>query len=214
MFTIDLLKGQGIPRRSRPEYIAVFGVVCAVPVIIAIVLLGLYLSNGVAISLMKGKIVDYSEQLSGLADAVEFQKSFEKNKKKLNEELSEALDSAGLYSQWSDVVAMLADNIPDSLVMTRLELKRRFVKIKVPDKKNPKVILSATVPARTLSINVSGSPYSNIDKTVRDFKDRLWSLIPKAALELDEIRVSQEGDKLEEYDVVSYNIDCIFKPNI
>ena len=41
MFDIDLLKGQGIPIRSRPEGVAVAIVTVAVPVIIAIVMFGL-----------------------------------------------------------------------------------------------------------------------------------------------------------------------------
>ena len=45
MFTIDLLKGQGIPIKSRPTGIAISAAAVAVPVIIAIVMLGFYLRN-------------------------------------------------------------------------------------------------------------------------------------------------------------------------
>ncbi len=50
MFTIDLLKGEGVPVKSGPGGITIAVVTLVVPIVIAIVMLGLYLSNIINIS--------------------------------------------------------------------------------------------------------------------------------------------------------------------
>ena len=213
MFTIDLLKGEGIPAKSRPEGIAIAAATLAVPVIIAIVMFGLYLRNRIIISIQKQAIVNYETKIVELSDAVELQKSFEKEKAVIGSALSEVKSSIGRHTQWTPVLATLVENMPDLLVLTELRVKQNSVKIKVPKKDDPQKMVDISVPVRTLQMSVSGRPGDNCDEAVRDFKDRLRSsalLGPK----LEDIRVSQEFDTLEGRDVISYEIDCIFKPEL
>jgi len=213
MFTIDLLKGQGIPAKSRPEGIAIAAATLAVPVIIAIVMFGLYLRNKIIISVQKQAIANYETKIGGLSDAVELQKSFENEKNAISGCLSEASASLGRHTQWSPVLATLVKNMPDSVVMTELEVKQSSVKRKVPKKDDPEKMIDISVPVRTLRIKVCGSPQSDCDKAVRDFRERLRSstlLGPK----LENIRVSQRLGTLESREVVSYQIECIFKPGL
>ena len=213
MFTIDLLKGQGIPIKSGPEGIAIAAATFAVPIIIAIVMVGFYISNGIVMSIQKQEIVNYETHINTMSDAVELQKSCEQEKNIINSCLSEASFAAGRYIQWSPVLATLVKNMPDSVVLTKLEIKQRSVKRKIPAKDDPKKMTDISVPVRTLLMKVSGSPQSNCDKAVRDFQDRLrfsTMLGPK----LEDIRVSQGFDTLGGQSVVSYGIDCIFKPEL
>ncbi len=213
MFTIDLLKGQGIPIKSRPEGIAIAAAIFTVPVIIAIVMFGFYLSNIVAISIQRQKIVNYGAKIAELSGAVKLQKSLEKEKIALSSSLAEVKSSVGRHTQWSPVLVTLVRNMPDSVILTGLELKQRSISKKVPVKDDPKKTTIITVPVRTLRMTVSGSPQSNCDRAVRDFRDSLRSsslLGPK----LQDIKVSQESGMLGDQDVVSYEIDCIFKPEL
>jgi len=87
------------------------------------------------------------------------------------------------------------------------------VRRKVPKKDDPKTMTNISIPVRTLHISVCGSPQTNCDKAVRDFGGRLRSsalLGPK----LEDIKVSQGFDILQNQDVVSYKIDCVFKPGL
>lgn len=213
MFTIDLLKGEGLPAKSRPEGIAIATTTLAVPVIIAIVMFGLYLRNKIIISIQKQEIVNYETKIDKLSDAVELQKSFENEKNAVSSCLSEVSTSISKHTQWSPVLTTLVKNMPDSVVLTELNVSQSSVKRKVPKKDDPKKMIDISVPVRTLQINVCGSPQSNCDKAVRDFRDRLHSsafLGPK----LENIRVSQRFGTLESRDVVFYQIDCIFKPEL
>jgi hypothetical protein len=103
--------------------------------------------------------------------------------------------------------------MPDSMVLTRLEVKRRTVNKKVPKKDNPKAMTSVNVPASTLQMSVSGKPQVNNDKAVKDFKDRL-RLSAVLAPKIEDIVISQRADTFEGQEVISYDIDCIFKPEL
>ena len=81
----------------------------------------------------------------------------------------------------------------------------------VQQKHDPKKMIDINVPVRTLQMSVSGNPVFNCDKAIRNFKDSLRSsdlLGPK----LENIKVSQKAETLEDQDVISYEINCIFKP--
>jgi len=213
MFTVDLLKGQGLPIKSRPEGIAVAVIAFAVPVIIAIAMFGYYLHTRIIISIQKRGIINYETKISELSGAVRLQKSFEKEKNVINSSMSEVDSSIGRHTQWSDVLVTLVKNMPDSMVLTNLEVKQRTIKKKVPKKNNPEKKVSISVPVRTLQMSVSGSSQYNCDKAIRDFCERLRAsdlLGPK----LENIRVSQEVGTLEGQDVVAYEMDCIFKPGL
>ncbi len=213
MFTIDLLEGQGIPIRSRPGGIVIATVTFAVPVIIGIVMFRFYLSDRITISIQKQEIVNYEAKINKLSEAVNLQKSFEKEKNAINGSMLEVSSSIGGYTQWSPILMTLVKNMPDSMVLTRLEGKQKYTKVKVPKKDAPKEMVDISIPLRTLHIGISGNPHYNCDKAVKSFRDRLrFSTLLEQRLE--DIRVSQEVDTRHGQDIVHYEIDCVFKPGL
>jgi Tfp pilus assembly protein PilN len=213
MFTIDLLNGQGIPIKSRPGGVAIAAVTFAVPFLVAMAMFGFYLSNKIAVSVKKQEIVNYEKHINTLSDAVELQKSFENEKNNMNSCLSEALSSIGKHTQWSPVLVTVVKNMPDSMVLTKIEVKQHSVKRKVPKKDDPKNTVDISVPVKTLQISVSGRPQTNNDEAVKDFMDRLRSSASLAP-NLENIKISQKSDTLDGQNVVSYEIDCVFKPEL
>jgi Tfp pilus assembly protein PilN len=213
MFTIDLLKGQGIPMKSRPGGIAISAVAVAAPVIIAIVMLGIYLHKKIIISVNKQDIARQEAEIDKLSDLIKQLEGLEKEKAACGECLSEVKSSTGRYAQWSPVLATVVENMPGSVMLTGLEVKQHSIKRKVPKKEDPKKTVDIDVPVRTLTMSVCASAQSDGDKAVRDFQARLRSsafLGPK----LENITVSQEAGTLDKQDVVIYEINCIFKPGL
>ncbi len=213
MFTIDLLKGQGLPAKSRPEGIVIASVTLAVPLIIAIAMFSFYLRNKIIISIKEQDIVSYEARIDKLSDAIELQKSLGEKKIVYSGCMSEVKSSIGRHSQWSFILKALIENIPESVVLDKLTVKQSFVKRRVSQKDDPQKMVDVTVPVRTLQMSVYGSPRYNCGEAVRQFRNRLWSsslLGPK----LKNIRVSQKSAKIENKDVISYGIDCIFKPGL
>jgi len=213
MFTIDLLKGQGIPPRSRPEGIAAAAAAFAVPVVAAIIMFGCYISDSINVSIQKQNIANCEAKIDELSDAVGLQKAFEKEKSIVDGFRSDIAAAIGRYMQWSPILATLVENLPESVVLTGLEVKQHTVKKKVPQKGDSKKMVDISVPARTLQISVSANPQSDCDRIVKEFRDRL-RFSPAVGSKLNDIVVSQKFDTLEGQNVVSYDIDCIFKPGL
>lgn len=213
MFTIDLLKGRGVPRKSSAGSVATVAAAAFVPVVIAIAMFGLYMRNKVVISVQASTITNYEAKTRKLSDAVKQQKAFEEEIKTYNNYLTEVSNNLDRHTQWSPVLVTVVENLPDSVVLTSLEVKQRSVRQKVPKKDDPKIMIDISVPVRNLLMTVSGMPESNSDEEIREFSDQLRSsdlLGPK----LENVRISQGVGKLGNKEIVSYQINCMFKPGM
>ena len=199
--------------KSGPWGVAIAVAAFVVPILVAMVMLGFYTSNRIVIKVTRQEIVNYETNIKTLSDAVKLQGSLEKEKNDTSSCLSEVLSSVGRHTQWSPVLVTMVENMPDSMVLTRLEVKQNSVNKQVPKRENPKEMMTVSVPASTLRMSVSGRSQADSDKAVKDFKDRL-RLSALLAPKIEDIVISQKTDTFEGKDVVSYDIDCIFKPEL
>jgi hypothetical protein len=213
MFTIDLFNGEGIPVRSRPERVTAGTVAFAVPAIVGMIMFGWYLSNRITVSVKQQAVANYRAMTGRLAGAMELQMSFEKQADAVYNCLSEVSTSIGRHSQWSPVLEAVVQNMPDSVVLTRLEAKQDSVKRKAAAKGDGGEMVDVSVPVRKLRMTVGGNPRYGCDKAVRDFRDQLRRPTVLGS-KLEDIVVSQKRDKLDGEDVVSYEINCFFKPGL
>lgn len=213
MFTIDLLKGQGIPLKSKPGGIAITAATITMPITVAIIMFGFYLHNKIIVSVKGQEIVRWEAEISKLSEAVELQEALEKEKVAYSDSLSEVKSSINRHTQWSPVLRTLIENMPDSVVLTELGVDYDSVKKHVPKKDDPTKMVEIDVLVRTLRLVVSSGSQRNCDEEVRDFRDRLRSsalLGPR----LEKIAVSQKSEAIKGRDVVSYEISCLFKPGL
>ncbi len=215
IFNIDLLKGKGRPAKSRPESMAVAAIAVIIPAVVAIIFLSIFLGNRVAISIKKNEIASYQKRLESekLADAVKFQKSVEDEKKLLTNGISEVASNIGSRIQWSPVIETILKNLPESLAMTVLEVKEETKKVKKPKADEPGKMTDVPVAIKTLHMGMVANSQNNYDVAVKQFRSKLiedsW-LGPK----LEDIRVAQEFEKVNDRQVVSYQIFLVFKPSI
>jgi len=221
MFTIDLLKGQGRPVRTRPMGMAIFVVTFVIPMLVAIVMAGYYYNNKVAISINKQNISNFDVQLERLADVSKLAESSRRDKINLNDCLSDAANSIGAHIQWSPILVSLVQNFPDSAVLNSLEVKQTSINKKavtggaaIAEKDAKDKANNTSVTVRTLRMRLCGSPNSDFDREIKAFRDRLLaSDIIGTKLE-DVVIASQTNDVVDGRNVISYDIDCIFKPGI
>jgi Tfp pilus assembly protein PilN len=213
MFTIDLLKGQGIPARSRPEGIFTMAVTVIVPVVVAITMMGIYFSNRIVINIQKREISNYEQKIAGLSDAMSIHKKYERHKDLARQRISETAEAIDMHEQWSEILETVAENIPDSLILKSIAVEQRTAKIKVPDAKNPKKKVDKSVPARVLNLTLGGVAGQVSDDAVRNFRDRLrFSSVlgPK----LEDIPVSQDVEEEDGKEIITYEMKCILKPRV
>lgn len=213
MYTIDLLKGQGIPVKFRPESIAIASATIIVPVIIAIAMFGFYLRNRIIISIQNQEIARKQAEIEKLSDALKLQKELEEERDVISNCLSEVRSSLNRHAQWSPVLVSLVENMPESIVLTALDVKQQYARRKDQQKDDPKKTIDIVIPIRTLHMSIYGISQDKSDEAVREFRERLRSsalLGPR----LENIHVSQSSNVVDGQNVVSYEIDCIFKPGM
>jgi hypothetical protein len=222
MFTIDLLKGQGRPVRTRPKGIAIVVATFAMPLLVTMLLISYYYGNKVDISIKKQNIASYATQTERLADAVKLKDAWEADKSNLNNCLADVGNSIGRHTQWSPVLVSLVENLPESVVLSGLEVKQTTVKQKPgktstdakdsKEKKDKKADTSVMV--RTLRMRICGNPNSDFDREIKAFRDRLLASNAIGKKLEDVVIASQGNDAIDGREVVVYDIDCIFKPGI
>lgn len=213
MYTIDLLKGEGVPEQSSPEKIAVMAVTIVVPVVVAILMFGLYLSNRVAISVLSTEADSYQKKVENLSVKLVVQKSLDTEKQLINQSIIETANSINRHTQWTDILITALQHMPDSLVLTRMSAEQRIERAKVPNPNKPGEKMDIAIPARTLTLNLGTALGSNADSDIREFRDKLrYSSV--LAPKLEDIVVSQQGDSASGREIISYEIKCIFKPQI
>lgn len=211
MFTIDLLKGEGVPIRSRPEDIAITSAMIIVPVIVAIAMFSVYLRSKITISIQKKEILKYETEIGKLSGAVGTQKTLDEEKEIANHCISEVRTSVRRHTQWSPILAKIVEKMPYSVALTDLDIKQRIIKKRVPQKNNPEKMVEARILTRLLHMNVYGSASYDCDEDVRKFRSNLLSA-PFLGPMLENITVSQKQVTVKGRDIATYEIDCIFKP--
>jgi Tfp pilus assembly protein PilN len=212
MFTIDLLKGQGRPARTKPQGVALFVATFTVPMLVAFIMVGYYARNSIVVTVLKQKVNGLDMQIQRLKDALTLKESFEKEKTAVNNCLADVAASIHKHTQWSPVLISLVENLPDSVILNSLEVKRSSVKRRTPATGDSKKKLAeSNVTVNTLKMRVSGNPSTNCDLEVKAFRERLKNskeLGPK----LEDVIIAAQGhDILDDRDVIAYDIDCIFK---
>jgi len=211
IFTIDLLNGRALPLKGKPGGLAVIAVTAAVPLVIAMGSVCLYMHNNASIAAKQKEISHYEAEIAKLSEAVELKAALEKEKVAYKNYLSDVSSSIRKHTQWSPILTTLIENMPDSVVLTSINVEHKSVKKKAPKPDDPQKTIEIDVPVKMLHLCVSSGSQGNCDEAVRDFRDRLRAsalLGPK----LDNIAVAQKAESRGGRDVVSYEISCIFKP--
>ena len=210
MFTIDLLKGQAVPLKSKPGSLVIIVMSAAIPVIIAMGMLSFYHRTSIAASARGREISKYQAEIDKLSDAVKLKRELENKKIIYSSCLSEVNTSLKRYTQWSPVLTTIMENMPDSVVLKSLAVEHKTVKRKAPKKDNPDKMVEVDVLVRTLRLGVIGSNQTSSDEAVRDFRDRLRSS-EFLGSRLENITVSQKSETHDGREVVSYEINCVLK---
>ena len=213
MYSIDLLKGDGIPIRSRPGGIAFACLLVAVPVLMTIGAVTFYMDCNVIIAIKKKQVHRLEAVVETLSDAVQQKETLEREKTEALTLLGDVSTALQEHAQWSNVLTEVVESISDALILTRLEASEDKVRRRVPAKDDPTKRIDVSVPVRTLRIRVCGREKQVSYDAVRDLQDRLRSSAQVGPM-LDTITVCQESELLDGAEAVLYELHCTFKPLI
>lgn len=204
MFTIDLLKGKGIPLKSKPGGAVLMGLTFAVPIVITIVMLGSYLCGRIIVSMQRGVIVGYEAKISKLAEDLALHKEAERKVADLNACLREVAGAINDHTQWSGILQVLAENIPERLVLEKLNVKAESVSKWIPDKDNPGKSMTIYVPRWIMQISLYTELQTDSDEVVLQFQGNLRD---SNMLSSRGVNISDDEKRGRRY----YEIQCIIE---
>lgn len=212
MHTIDLLNGSHIPRGSTLGGLGLAVSVLLVPCLLAAGASYRYWHNRTTLAILEKAIATAQAKSVDVSPAAA-NAALVQDRNRLTQRLAEVASQVQHCKQWSPILVALAENMPDSMVLTELAAERTDARRAVTSDADPKKTQVVTIPSRTLVLTVAGRPDRNYDTAVRDFTNHLRQsavLGPK----LEEIVVSQQAGRLDEAATVLYHIECIFKTSL
>jgi hypothetical protein len=211
IFTIDLLNGQGLPLKTRPGGIAIVVLTAIVPILLAMGTFGFYLNNRIILSLKDREVAKSEEKISAFSDALNQREKLMTVKTAYTGYLTEVGSSLRKCIQWSPILVTVVANMPESVVLTSLEVECKSVRKDVPKNDGSGETKQVEALVRVLRLRVTGAPRRDCDEAVKEYQERLRAsalLGPR----LENIRVSREPERMGDQDTFSYEIACIFKP--
>jgi Tfp pilus assembly protein PilN len=181
-------------------------------------MVGSFFANRVEISVAKNKITHIEKELEAgfLGDAVKKQKSFEQETEDLTGRLTDVADAVNTQTQWSPFLEAIIKNMPSSVMLKEIDVKKDSKKVKkiVEGGKDAKAqTIEVAVPIRILHLSLTTNQQNNFDKVVKNYRDSLLA-DPAVGPKLDDIKVSQECEKVDGKDVISYEIFLVFSPRL
>ncbi len=213
MFAIDLLRGKGLPIRSRPEGIVIVSFTLAVPLIAALVMVSCFLKTRIDISINNKAIKHIEKDISRYSDALAEKEKFTQQKSEFKECLFELSSSLENRMQWSPILVTLVEKLPVSAALARLEVKEDQIDVEKPSPDEPGELITVPAAQKHLKITLKSRPGQNCDASIKNFRNNLLTS-PVLMPLLSEIRVSQGVERYAETNLFRYEMDCIFKPEL
>lgn len=211
MISIDLLKGEGRPVKSRPGVVALMVVPFIFPVLAGVFLAGWYQSDKIMMRMQVKKLTSYEEGPREYSDVVQFLQDAAAESKYINSCLGEVNQTINNHRQWSPILAALAENLPPAVSLNCLELLREKKREKIPHKDDPQKTVFIDKYQYTLRITTDTGTTVEDDAAIQVFIQQLRNsnlLEPR----IEDIRIaSQQSVSEETVDIVRYEIDCVFK---
>ncbi|HBG28255.1 MAG: hypothetical protein A2Y10_09690 [Planctomycetes bacterium GWF2_41_51] len=213
MITIDLLKGRGFTTTNITQNVTALIIAATVPAVLAIVMIFFLVHLKITSAIQKKRIANYQTRIEQSSQILAFRRNFENETGTINNCLSDVAVSINKYLQWSQVIESVVNNIPGTMILTKLEAQQKPLKIKNASDENSKKTTTLNAVVRTLTITVNGDWGIDYDKDVQKFKNMLNSS-PNIGPYLSKIKISRKSQELDQKETSSYEIECTFKPLI
>jgi hypothetical protein len=209
VFTIDLLKGQGIPIKTMPGGMILVATAFFVPALFAIVTMGNYLHGAIILSSQKKQLSDYEAKIAQLNTGLKTKELLYREANSVSFFLQETADCLKRQMQWSPILEFLARNTPESLVLEQLEVTTTSITKVVPKRSEPDKKVTIVLPKRTLSIVLFGVEQAGNDDAVLELQRGLRTSAVLAS-KIEDVRiVSQRAEKKKSG--IYYELHCVFK---
>jgi len=211
VFTIDLLKGNGVPLRSNPRRAALAAVPILVPAFLFAGLLGHMFYNRLALETDRHILQRMQTRITKARKQVLEYEHTQRTIQQTRNHLREVARALNRHAQWSGVLTALARELPEPIAVRHLELKRSATRKKVASKDDPEQVIRKVLIHRVLEITLYGPVSGQTDQAVAQYLDRLEAS-PDVAPMIESIRIaSRYEEDIDDRPAAVYKIECLCK---
>jgi hypothetical protein len=210
MFSIDLLKGKGLPQKTNLKRAALKAAVLLVPVLAVTAFAVSYEHDRVRLQSQKAALQSHQQEIERYADDVAEYNRMEGQIRALTKCLNEISTSLTYRIQISDMLVDMIGALPESIFMYEMKLDRNSVieKLQSEGAAEPKQRL---IVRRKLNLVVCGYDAQRSDPAVQDYIDRLKQA-PRLRAVMEQIKpTARQQGQVDGKDAVYYEIECVLK---
>ena len=211
MYTIDLLKGQQMPKKADVRIVGSIVAAYAILVLISFMMVRAYVHDKGSVAVNRELLNSIEEKTAGLKSQIESAEVIVSSSEITLASLREVSDVVSWQMQWSDLLALISDKMPESLIVEQMKVKVRGENVTVARRYEPSKKVSVSRPNRTLTIDMYGLASRDPDSSIRDFQKTLTGQNSLEGIVKDVVIVVREPDKLSGYDIIRYQLDLKFK---
>jgi hypothetical protein len=205
MFTIDFMKGQGLPKKSRPVDAAVFAVAVAGCALVLCVVGVQYFCNAMELRSKEQTLANAEAKLKDGAGEKGSRVSADADIAVYKQGRGEIASSIGRYVQWTPVLRDLAETLRPAMLVNELSVLRTVKKVKVTSVKDAEKKVDYEIINRILKGDIYEFVSEDNDVEVKKY---LASL--RRCEWLENVYLAESGDA--EYDgksVKNHIINCM-----
>lgn len=216
MFTIDFLKEQGLPDKSRPIKTGVITIIASV-LLVGFCLLGIqYFKNKIVLASKQKELVKSEAMLLNNSGGKNRQSQTKRDLGVYVQCKNEIAASIGRYTQWTPILREFSVKMPASLLLDELSVIRTIKKKKINSILDPKKKVDYEIIHRTIKSNVCDFAPQDEGAAVEKYLDKLrGSTSLKGILGKTYIAESNDGEFEDEvgkkFPVKNYVINCLLK---
>ncbi len=205
-FTIDLLHGQGLPKRSRPGTIALAAVPFLIPILATGLLAGQWLNQT---ALLNTELSIHRQNLQHIEQCAEDLRQYEK----LQEDILAARhriklihDALRLEMPLSPLLLELVETLPPEVYFTEMDITYQPVRRKMVDPKTNQVSYVKVI-QRTLRLTLAAPNQLESDQSVNQYIHNLRTA-PGLSAVAQEIQIQSRQETPDSQNLVLYEIHC------
>lgn len=214
MYTIDLLKSNGLPARSNIKNAVAVGFLFSIPMVMFVMMTGSYAQSKMLLNSHGQTLGQYENRFGNLKSYMVTEELIWQRYNILNESLHEVKDILNNNVQWTPSLVTIERLLPPALAIGRMEIKIKTFQKTVPQKKDPDVAINVTRYKRILTIYLHSSSKINSDDLVTKFKNDLTNT-PLLKSRVRDITISsRKPEKINGIDMMSYEMNCTFGDDI
>ena len=210
MFSIDLLRGKGLPQKLDTKKLVLKVVPILIPLLAVTEFATSYQRDRALLKTQRQTLQSNQQQIEQYTkDVIEYNKvdARIKGMEKCLKDISKALS---YRIQVSDVLVELVQNLPETIFVYEMKMDRNSVRQKI-QQEDSAIVKQRLIVRRQLKLVVCGYDADQSDTAVQDFVNKLESS-PLMSEVFTEIKPSarQQGE-VDGRPAIYYEIDCVLQ---